>query len=209
MYQRKRQYRSGGFRRLALLSALCLLSLPLLATEVHITRYSWHTGVVIAAEDLHDALAFVPDYLGEAPYYEFGWGDAEYYQRGEDSPWLMAPAALWPTDSVMHVVALPDHPDDYFPASEVMSLSVDEAGMIAMTEAIAASFELDEEGAVQPGGAGLYARSLFFTGEGRFHLRRTCNTWTLEMLQAAGLPVEPSGVIRASGVMEQLESLSQ
>lgn len=209
MYHRLTRYRACGIRHLAALLGACLLSLPLVATEIHITRYSWHTGVVIAAEDLQDALAFVPDYLGEAPYYEFGWGDAEYYQRGEDSPWLMAPAALWPTDSVMHVVALPDHPDDYFPASEVVSLSVDDEGMIAMTEAIAASFELDEEGEVQPGGEGLYARSLFFTGEGRFHLRRTCNTWTLEMLETAGLPVEPSGVVRASSVMEQLESIAR
>ncbi|TGG90743.1 DUF2459 domain-containing protein [Natronospirillum operosum] len=194
-------------RWLAVMGVGMLLMLPAVASEVHVTRYSWHTGIVIAAEDLTAALDFVPDHLGEAPYYEFGWGDAEYYQRGEDSPWLMAPAALWPTDSVMHVVALPDHPERYFPASEVEHLTVDQEGMEAMNDFIADSFARTEDGAVEPGGPGLYADSLFFTGEGRFHLRRTCNTWTVEVLAAAGLPIEPAGIIRASSAMDAIRAM--
>lgn len=208
-------FRASGHSRRRVLIILVVLVLvawlvirPARAdTEIHVTRYDWHTGVVVAKDDLTGHLDFITHFLGEAPYYEFGWGDAEYYQRGEESPWLMAPAALWPTDSVMHVVALPHHPDDYFPASEVVSLTITADGMEAMAEAIAESFAREGNGELEPGGPGLYGESLFFPGEGRFHLRRTCNTWTLEMLAAAGLPVEPSGVIRASGVMSQLEDL--
>lgn len=178
-------------------------------TQVHVTRYTWHTGIVVAAEDLADELSFIPEVLGEAPWYEFGWGDAEYYQRGEDNPWLTVPAALWPTESVMHVVAVPRHPTQYFARSDQVALSLTNDEVEGLNLALVDSFGRDGDGEVVPGGAGLYGDSRFFEGEGRFHLRRTCNTWTLEMLAAAGLPVEPSGVIRAGEVMTQLEPLAQ
>lgn len=192
-----------------LILGLTLLSPVVLAdTQVHVTRYTWHTGIVVAADDLSDDLSFIQDKVGQAPWYEFGWGDAEYYQRGEDSPWLTVPAALWPTDSVMHVVAVPHHPSDYFAQSEQLVLSLTEEELADLSQAILASFGRDEDGNVIPGGEGLYGESRFFEGEGRFHLRRTCNTWTMEMFEAAGLDVEASGVIRAGEVMTRLEPLA-
>lgn len=174
--------------------------------NVTIVSHGWHTGIVLAQEDLGEPLEFVIESLGEAPYYEFGWGDKAYYQEGEDKPWLMGPAALWPTETVMHVVALPSEPAAYFPDSEAHALQLSVEGVDAMTAAIRDSFTLDGD-APEPVGDGLYGNSQFFSGEGRFHLRRTCNTWTLEMLSVAGLPVTPEGTIRARGVMSQLADL--
>lgn len=175
---------------------------------VTIVSHGWHTGIVLAQEDLGEDLAFVMEHLGEAPFYEFGWGDKAYYQEGEDKPWLMAPAALWPTETVMHVVAVPSEPGSYFPDSEARSLQLSAEGVEAMTGTIRDSFTFEDD-EPRPEGEGLYGDSQFFSGEGRFHLGRTCNTWTLEMLAAGGLPVTPEGTIRARGVMSQLDDLDQ
>ncbi|MEX1058184.1 MAG: DUF2459 domain-containing protein [Natronospirillum sp.] len=73
-----------------LLIGLVMVFLPGMVsavTTVQIIAHGWHTGVLIAAEAVRAGpLGFVPEVLGNADYYEFGWGDEQYYQEGEDRP---------------------------------------------------------------------------------------------------------------------------
>lgn len=48
------------------------------------------------------------------PYLEFGWGDKYFYQAENPTVGLGIKAILWSTKSVVHVVALPLRPDEYF-----------------------------------------------------------------------------------------------
>ena len=198
------------------LCGLILSAIPLLgwsvstqANTLYVTNHGWHTGVVVQASAVTESdLSFVSDTLGPAAYYEFGWGDEGYYQEGSERPWLLISAAFWPTSSVMHAVALPAAPQDYFPESGMMTLTVSDETLERLIDALVDSFADAPADSPEPVGEGLYGDSRFFPATGRFHLFRTCNTWTLETLAAAGVPVDPSGVIRAPTVMRKLEELT-
>lgn len=178
---------------------------PAAAHDIHVVSHGWHTGVVLARDDLGDALAFVRDELGEAPWYEFGWGDKGFYQAREITSGLAVRAVFWPTDSVMHVVAVPLPPDRYFVASEAIRVPLSAAGAAGVAGAIAASFAPPEGGAApSPTKRGLYGHSLFFDGEGSYHLLRTCNTWTARTLTAGDVPIRAFLTLTAGSVMGQV-----
>lgn len=175
--------------------------------EVTVVSHGWHTGLIVARDDLPSDMAPLFEHLEEAPWIEFGWGDRSYYQRGEGRPWLLIPAAMWPTETVMHVVGVPEPPTLYFPESEQETISISADAWPDLMAALIAGFAHESPRQAEYLGTGLYGDSAFFTGQGRFHLRRTCNTWTLEILAAAGLDVQPEGTIRARGVMRQVRDL--
>ena len=56
--------------------------------------------------------------FGETPYLEFGWGDKGFYQANEITSGITFKAVFWPTESVVHVVAVPKEPRIYFKNSE-------------------------------------------------------------------------------------------
>jgi hypothetical protein len=77
---------------------------------IYVVSHGWHTGVVIARERLGAELAFVPQQLGDSAYYEFGWGDKDFYQTEGFPIGIALKAAFWPTAATMHVVAVPETP---------------------------------------------------------------------------------------------------
>ena len=91
---------------------------------IYIVSHGWHTGIVVPRNHLGEHLAFIPQQMGEYSYYEFGWGEKDFYQAPDNTIPLALQAVLWIDDSTMHVAALPRAPDQYFPASETVTLHV-------------------------------------------------------------------------------------
>ena len=82
-----------------------------------ITSNGWHTGIAIARSDLlGGAIPETADFR-DAAYFEFGWGDAEYYPASHPTFDMALNAAL-PGPAVVHVMGLPGHPAELFPAAE-------------------------------------------------------------------------------------------
>lgn len=184
---------------------------PIHATQystIYVVSHGWHTGIVIARHDVGPELEFLDRYFDNAEWYEIGWGDKEFYQAGEVTAGLALRAGLVPTDSVLHVTALPERPDSYFRGSRVIELRIDATGLEHLTAAVAAYFRQDENGDPITGGKGLYGQSLFFDATGRFHAFNTCNTWTARMLDHGGIPIRTFMTVRADSVMGQLESVA-
>ena len=171
---------------------------------VYIVNHGWHTGIVVPRNQLGEQLAFIPQQLGEYAFYEFGWGEKDFYQAPENTIPLALQAIFWIDDSTMHVAAVPKTPDQYFPASESVALVVSTDGLQNLTAAIAASFAKDTSGKPLPTRSGLYGeRSGFFDGVGRYHFFNTCNTWTARMLDIAGVPTTTVLTLSSGSVMRQ------
>jgi uncharacterized protein (TIGR02117 family) len=170
---------------------------------IYVVSHGWHTGIVVARNKLGDKLAFVPGELGESPYYEFGWGEKDFYQAPENTVGLALQALLWVNDSTMHVVAVPSLPSEYFSDSEVVELRLSSDGHQNLTTAIAASFAKDASGLSKSSRDGLYGQSRFFDGVGKYYLLHTCNTWTAKTLAKAGAPLTGVLTLTASGVIRQ------
>lgn len=169
---------------------------------VYIVRHRWHTGIVFPAERLEPSLYFLPQYFAAPRYYEFGWGDNQFY-RQDDNLWLRARAMLWPTRGVLHVVGMHRHPAQ-LPHTDIQALCLSGEQLSRLQHSLAGYFELDQHGELGPGDPGLYGDSRFFLAHGRFWLGNTCNTWTARQLQQAGLPIRSFMTLTADQVLRQL-----
>lgn len=169
--------------------------------EVEIVRHRWHTGIVIPAEQLGQPLAFLAQQFPDARWFEIGWGDREFY-REPDSTWLIIRSLFWPTASVLHVVGL-EKPAPELPHGDLLTLRLSPAQMARLRRAIAADFRRrrGETLRIEPG---LYGDSWFYEAHGHFWFVRTCNTWTAQRLEGAGVPLRGFMTLTADSVMAQL-----
>lgn len=173
---------------------------------VFVTSNDWHTGIVIARADLPDGAIPETADFSNAAYFEFAWGDADYYPA-RDPGLFMALGAAFPGPALVHLSGLPAHPSVVFPTVEWVAVRVTGEGMARLIAYLHDSFARAGAVRVSPTGPGLYAFSLFYPATGEFHLFNTCNSWTARGLAAAGLAVDASGVQSAEDVMELVRPL--
>ena len=203
---------TGLRRRLSLPAILALLALALILAstartaaqgEILVTSNGWHSAIVLARADA----AAIPETMDfpDAPYLEFGWGDAVYYPTPQPTLGL-ALGAMVPGPAVLHLAGLPDHPTRVFPSARVVRVTLSAAALAQLIAHLAAAFERGGEARVRASAEGLYAFSRFYPATGRFHAFNTCNTWTARALQAAGVAIEPEGVQTASELMARLDA---
>lgn len=171
---------------------------------VHIVNHGWHTGIIIAKEDLGEHLDFLDKKFKHSRYFEFGWGDRDFYQAEGKGFWLGAKAIFWPTDSVMHVVGFSLHPRKYFNPTSVTSVKLSQHSLHLIQNQIAASFFRETE-PPQVLKVGLYGHSYFYPAVGTFYFANTCNHWMAEILQGGGLPISTFMTVTASQVMNEVE----
>ncbi len=178
------------------------------AVTIYVVSHGWHTGIVIPAEP-RNQLNFLQNYFDNSDWYEIGWGDRKYYQANKTDLWLTLRAGVLPTASVLHVMAIPRIPDDYFHHARIIPVKITPSGYANLTDAIAETFSHNKNDEQIVFGDGLYGESRFFAANGLFHGFNNCNRWTAEMLKQAGLPVRTFMIFWPSDVMNQLERISQ
>ena len=157
--------------------------------SVYVATQGWHTGFIVPTTELKSEMPFLAERFGAVPYLEFGWGDKAYYQARENSTWLAIQALFWPTDTAMHVVAVPMHPPVYFPESKMKEIKLSANEFQSLRSYLRQSFYYDEQGQVSVLKKGLYGDSQFYQGQGEFYMNNTCNKWTAKGLRSAGLDI--------------------
>lgn len=162
---------------------------PVRNITVYVATQGWHTGFILPAAALQADLPFLAQRFGAVPYLEFGWGDKAYYQARENTLWLAIQALFWPTQTAMHVVAVPMYPPVYFPDSEVIEIKLSANEFLSLRSYIRQSFSYDEQGRVTALKRGLYGDSQFYQAEGEFYMTNTCNKWTAKGLKSAGMDI--------------------
>lgn len=179
------------------------------AGTIYVMSNGWHTGIVIARDDLPSGRIPEAADFAQARYLEFGWGDAEYYPAKRPTALLALRAALVPTAAVVHVAGLRREPSRIYPKAEVATLALGSSAMTRLIDHLDASFARGGEARADSTGPGLYADSRFYPATGRFHLGNTCNSWTARGLAAAGLAVDPSEAALAEDLMRQVRALDE
>ncbi len=169
-----------------------------------VVNYGWHTGLVVSRADLGGMIEPLAPDFDHGDYLEIGWGDRLFYQSGDLNIGLMLRAALWPTETVMHVVGIPIEPRRYFVAGDLYAVDVPESGYRDLLAFVAAGFKRSSEGTLEKLGPALYGAGWFYRAEGRFHLGNTCNTWVAKAIAATGYPFADPGTLSAGGVVSQL-----
>jgi len=177
-------------------------------THIIVTSNGWHSGIVLARSSLPpDSIPETADFPNAA-YFEFGWGDAEYYPARRPT-FGMALKAAFPGPAVLHLSGLPDHPAKIFPKVEWVEIPLSAEGLAQLIASLRASFERGDSPRTWETAPGLHAFSKFYPATGRFSLNNTCNTWTARLLAEAGVPVEHARVQQAEELMVQLRALDR
>jgi uncharacterized protein (TIGR02117 family) len=170
--------------------------------RIFVVSHGWHTGIIVRAAELHAVLpALARRFPGET-YYEIGWGDAGFYRSKRITVALALKAVFGPDNpTVVHVVAFRGDPLDYFRGSEVLALTISDAGCRSLLTYLNSSFARTDDGRIQNLGPGLYGNSEFYTGEGNYFLFNTCNTWTAKGLASSGFFKENAFKLTSGGVV--------
>lgn len=171
---------------------------------ISIVSHGWHTGIILTTADLPISTRRMPGFPAKR-YTEFGWGDRDFYSNPDFDFWITSKAALWPTESVMHVVGFDRETDDYFASSDVISLQIGRQQMSALIDFIISGFASDSTGSFIVQGKGLYGDSRFYKGEEAYIFPKTCNVWTAACLRAAGFDIRPMLYQRAGSLMERMK----
>ncbi len=176
---------------------------------VYVVSHGWHTGFVIPMSAIQQSIPELAVRFKDIPYLEIGWGDKGFYQAKEITSGLTIQAIFWPTESVIHSVAVPIHIEDYFPHSKIESLCLSDSELSSLISFISNSFHKDDSGAVVPLKNGIYGDSQFYKGVGDYYLMNTCNKWTAKGLKSAGMDISPTFKLTASSIMDYLSAHSK
>ncbi len=130
-----------------------------------------------------------------------GFGARGWYMAAVPNSWDGV-AALTGTAGVVLARPLPSAPEALFGPDRVVALRVSPEGMASLRDFLRATL------AAGPGipvrlANGPYPGSAFYAAATRYGLGYTCNTWTVDALRAAGLPVSAWGVVSAGEAMWQ------
>lgn len=196
-----------AFSRRAALGALLLApALAFAAGPAHriwVVSNGWHSGIVLARADVPESV--IPE-IADFPqvrFFEFGWGDAEFYPAREAGAWLALRAAF-PGPAVMHVAGLPDHPARIWPNVTILPFAVNAEALTRLLVFLRDSFDRAGAGRAAMKARGIYPFSLFYPATGRFHLFNTCNSWTAQALTATGLGASLGGVNTAEDLVSRI-----
>jgi len=196
-----------AFSRRAALGALLLApALAFAAGPAHrvwVVSNGWHSGIVLARADVpENVIPEIADFP-QARFFEFGWGDAEFYPAREAGAWLALRAAF-PGPAVMHVAGLPDHPARIWPNVTILPFAVSAEALSRLLAFLRDSFDRAGAGRAVVTARGIYPFSLFYPATGRFHVFNNCNSWTAQALTAMGFGVSLGGVNTADDLISRI-----
>jgi uncharacterized protein (TIGR02117 family) len=174
---------------------------------IFLVARGWHTDVGLLAAQVGDPLGQLRATFPGVHTLLIGFGQRAYLLRRRDDSGDML-AALVPGAGALLVTALRSTPQSAFPAGDVTVLHVSARGLARLAGFVANSFERTSGGALREIAAGPYPGSLFYASTRTYSAGYTCNTWTAEALQTAGLPVHADGVLFADEVADQARRIA-
>lgn len=173
---------------------------------IYVVNHGWHTGIIVELTDIPLSLLPEKQHFKGARYLEIGWGDAGFYQSRQISTSLALKALFTQTQSVMHLASFRDSVHHYFQASKIITLRLKQTELDFLIKNISDTF-VRKGGIATPLMQGRYGKSFFYPAAPKYHLFRTCNNWTAQMLQYANIPVKNWLSGSATGLIWQLNAM--
>jgi uncharacterized protein (TIGR02117 family) len=187
-----------------------LLSIETISANIpiYVVNHGWHVGLVLPAQSLNDLLPDLTQRFSQANYYELGWGDDGFYQSEENTAAMAFNALFRSKGAVLHVVSIKESPLAYFDQHEVIAFCLDAQQLRQIAQFLANSFMLQNSELImrEPG---RYGDSQFYQATGRYTLMHTCNRWTAEALDQAGMDLPYRFMLSAGSVMRAVRNKGQ
>ncbi len=171
--------------------------------SIYLVNHGWHAGIIVKRADIPDGVWPEHKDFPDSEYLEVGWGDRDYYQDSDPHFGITLKAALWPTDSVLHIATFNGSVTSYFTNREIVKIELSEPGFEQLSRYFAESYAKDDAGQAIPLRPGLYGKSRFYLSRETYHVFKTCNVWTARGLRAAGLPITSAWTIQVDSLMSE------
>jgi uncharacterized protein (TIGR02117 family) len=174
---------------------------------IYLIRRGWHTDIGMDAYLVDAPLIRLGLVFPGVRVLLFGFGERAWLlHRQHDFTDMLA--ALIPGSGALLVTALRVPPQFAFPPEDVVTLHVSARGLARLNDFIARSFEWRPDGAPRGIADGPYAGSVFYGSTMQYSGMFTCNTWTAEGLQIAGLPIDAGGMLFAGEVADRARAVA-
>lgn len=162
--------------------------------------HGWHTDIGIPAGRIAGPLARFRSVFAGARALVFSFGKRTFMTAKVDrwEEYLLGP---FPGPGAILVTGLAVLPDQAYPGADAVALPVPAGGMAALSRFLWRQFARDSVGEPKLIARGPSTGSLFYAASVPYGFDHTCNAWTAEALQAAGIAIRPAGVVFSGQVM--------
>ena len=174
---------------------------------VYVIDRGWHTDIGLAADSIFPPLDMLLQRFPKARYLVFGFGERTWF-LAEHINLFEAIRALFPSPAAILVTALHTSPEASYGAEHVVALPLSASGLKGLDAYLWSYFEKHQNILKPPIAAGPDSESAFYASGVNYDATFTCNTWTAGALAAAGVPLEPDGIVFAHQVMSRVRDIA-
>ena len=175
---------------------------------VYILLHEWHTEISVPAARITGGLTRFRSIFPDAAYFSFGFGERLYFQKPHTNFVDMVEAVI-PGPGTILATALAAPPDQEYHDVQMVKLQLTQAQLDRLADYLWDSFEKTPDGRLDKLGDGKFPGYVFYGAAPTYSGFFTCNTWTMEALDKAGLDAGASGTLFASQVMDRARALAK
>jgi len=167
----------------------------------------WHTELSLPAKDITGPLTRLKSIFPEAQYFTFGFGERLYYQK-PDANWADALRAILPGPGTVLLTALAGPPPQMYPGAEMVPIPVTQAELDRLSDYMWETLEKTPDDRLVRLGDGKFPGYVFYGATTSYNGFYTCNTWTIQALDTAGLEAGAPGVLFAYQAMDRIRAVA-
>lgn len=174
--------------------------------SIYFIYRGWHTSILVDAKTLAAQSPLLKDKLKGQKYARIGFGDGDYF-TGKDKSSFSAARALFASGySAVQLLTYDYEPFAEIPSDTRVRLAITAQGMQALIAQVNQSLAVDAAGKVISLPAMGDSMGYFYRASQSYSAFSNCNTWSGQVLRAAGLPI--TNRLTASGVFAQAKAIS-
>jgi uncharacterized protein (TIGR02117 family) len=173
---------------------------------VYLVKHGWHTDIAIPSPELRGNMTIFQQIFPGVKILVFGFGKRTFVTAPVHTIGDLV-VGPFPGAGMLLVTGLSTTPDVAYNDGVTATLDLPAGGAERLSDFIWKTLK-KANGAPLELRPGFFPGSIFYRTETRYADSRTCNTWTADALAAAGLNINPAGVVFSWQTMSQAEQLS-
>ena len=173
---------------------------PKIAT-IFVLEHELHTEISVPAQQMTGGLTRFNSLFPGSAYFSFGFGERLFFQMRRAADAVDMVAAILPGAGTVLVTALGAPPDEAYTDLPMVPIRVSQAELDRLTDFLWESVERTPNDQLIKLGEGKFPGYVFYGATPTYSGFYTCNTWTMEALDRAGLDAGAPGSLFAYQVM--------
>jgi len=179
---------------------------------IYVLARDWHTDLGIPIEPSIGPFAIFRAIFPGAEVLTFGFGERDFMQNA-DNDFADEVAAVLPGPGILMLTALASPPPEGFRAddrdlTEVIPIRVSRAGFDRLVDFVWQTLQHTPDNRPIKLKDGPFPGREFYASATGYWGGYTCNTWTADALDSAGLPIDGDGILFAHQIVDRARAIA-